>query len=248
MKLEGKSALVTGGGSGIGRAIAIELARAGASVTICDVRLEGALGVVSIIEAMGEHALAVKADVSKKSDVLSAVEAALSAFKKIDILINNAGIYRLTPLEEISEEEWDLLLGVNVKGTFFFSQAVVAHMKERKAGKIINIASTSAISGGLLAGIHYSTSKAAIVGFTRSLARMVARYGILVNAIAPGRIDTPSIKIAPKKDEAAIKRAIPLGKLGTPEHVARVALFLASEDSNYMTGTVVNVSGGLQIP
>lgn len=248
MKLKGKSALVTGGGSGIGRSIAIELARAGASVTIGDVRLEAAQEVVSTIEAAGGRSMAVRCDVSNKADVLATVEATLSAFGRIDILVNNAGIYRLTPLEEISEEEWDLLLGVNVKGAFFFSQAVIGHMKKQHSGKIINMASTSAISGGLLSGIHYSTSKAAIVGFTRSLARMAAPWNILVNAIAPGRIDTPLIKIAPAEDEATMKRSILLGRLGTPEDVARVALFLASEDSDYMTGTVINVSGGLQIP
>lgn len=248
MKLAGKSALVTGGSSGIGRAIAIELGRAGASVAICDVQLKGAQEVVKVIETMGVKALAIRTEVSKKSDVLAAVEATLSAFKKIDILVNNAGIYKLTPLEEISEEEWDLVMGINVKGAFFFSQAVAKNMKERGSGKIINISSTAAMSGGLLSGTHYVTSKAAIIGLTRSLARQLASFGIRVNAIAPGRIDTPLIKIASKEDEANLKRSILLGRIGIPEDVARPALFLASEDSDYITGTIINVSGGLQIP
>jgi 3-oxoacyl-[acyl-carrier protein] reductase len=248
MKLSGKTGVVTGAGSGIGRAIALEFARAGASVVVCDVNLEAAEQVATEIKTVGQRAVALKVDVSQKAEVLETVEAALSAFKRIDVLVNNAGIYRLTSLEDISEEEWDLLLGVNVKGMFFFAQAVVPHLKKQGGGKIINMASTSAISGGLMAGIHYSTSKAAIVGFTRSLARMLAQHNILVNAIAPGRIDTPLIKITPEEDEAGLKTKIPLGRLGTPEDVAHAALFLASEDSDYMTGTVVNVSGGFQIP
>jgi 3-oxoacyl-[acyl-carrier protein] reductase len=248
MKLAGKSTVVTGGGSGIGRAIAIEFARAGASVAVCDVQLEGIQKVAASIEDMGATALAIQVDVSKRAEVFSAVDATIKAFQKIDILVNNAGIYRLTPLEEISEEEWDLLMAVNVKGVFFFSQAVVGTMKKRHSGKIINISSTSAMSGGLLAGIHYTTSKAAIIGLTRSLARMLAPHGILVNAIAPGRIDTPLIRIASRDDEEALGRQIPLGRLGTPVDVARAALFLASEDSDYLTGTVINVSGGMQIP
>jgi len=248
MKLSGKAAVVTGAGSGIGRAIALEFARAGASVAVCDVNLDAAEQVAMEIKTMGRRAVALKVDVSQKSEVLETVETALSALERIDILVNNAGIYRLTPLEDISEEEWDFLLGVNVKGMFFFAQAVVPHLKKQGGGKIINMASTSAISGGLMAGIHYSTSKAEIVGFTRSLARMLAQHSILVNAIAPGRIDTPLIKITPDEDEADLKTKIPLGRLGTPEDVAHAALFLASEDSDYMTGTVVNVSGGFQIP
>jgi NAD(P)-dependent dehydrogenase (short-subunit alcohol dehydrogenase family) len=248
MKLSGKAGVVTGAGSGIGRAIALEFARAGASVAVCDVNLEAAEQVATEITTMGQRAVALKVDVSQKAEVLETVEAALSALERIDVLVNNAGIYRLTPLEDISEEEWDLLLGVNVKGMFFFAQAVVPHLKKQGGGRIINMASTSAISGGLMAGIHYSTSKAAIVGFTRSLARMLAQHNILVNAIAPGRIDTPLIKITPEEDEAGLKTKIPLGRLGTPEDVAHAALFLASEDSDYMTGTVMNVSGGFQIP
>ncbi|NIQ40144.1 MAG: glucose 1-dehydrogenase [Proteobacteria bacterium] len=248
MKLEGKSALVTGSGRGIGRAIAVELARAGCAVAVCDVRVEAAEETAATIESLGGRALAVKADISVKDDVLSAVEIVLATFKKIDTLVNNAGIYKLTPLEQISEEEWDSVMGVNVKGAFFFSQAVVGNMKERRTGRIINISSSAAISGGLLAGTHYTTSKAAIIGLTRSMARTLAPYGVLVNAIAPGRIDTPGITISTEEDEATIRRLIPLGRTGVPEDVARVTVFLASEDSSYITGAVINVSGGLQIP
>lgn len=246
MKLENMVAIVTGSSRGIGRAIALAFAREGADLVVNDLDLEGAEKVASEVEALGRRALAVKADVSRSDEVSHLVKSALAEFEKIDVLVNNAGILLAAPLEEISEEYWDRVLDVNLKGTFLCSQAVGREMIKRRKGSIINIGSIAGCMSYSMAG-SYGPSKAAVINLTKQLAMEWAKYNIRVNAINPGLIRTPFTEPIYTDEEVLRKRIqmIPLGRIGTPEDVAEVAVFLASEDSSYVTGQTIMVDGGL---
>jgi len=244
MKCKDKIGIVTGGGIGIGRAIAKALAREGAKVALWDVNEQQATQTASEIEDLGRPAMAIRADVSVSRDVKSAMERVLDAWERVDILVNNAGICLVTPIEEITEAEWDRVIEVNLKGTFLCSQAAMPVMKRQKAGKIINLGSVAGKVGGFAVGSHYSASKAAIMCFTKSLARELAPFGVNVNAIAPGVIETDMTRYITKGDWGSYMSIIPLGRLGKVEDVAQLALYLASEDSNYMTGEIIDINGG----
>ncbi len=244
MKLSGKVALVTGAAQGIGRAIALLLARNGADIVVSDINLEKAEETAKEIRAIGPNAISVKVDVANLSDVERMVEGILEKLAKIDILVNNAGITRDKLVLRMTEEDWDAVLGVNLKGTFNCTKAVLRHMAKQRSGKIVNIASVVGEMGN--AGqANYSASKAGVIGLTKTVAREYAQRGINVNAIAPGYIETPMTDALPEKAKEELRRLIPMERLGKPEDVAEAVLFLVSEESSYVTGQVLNVNGGI---
>ncbi|MGB7572658.1 MAG: 3-oxoacyl-[acyl-carrier-protein] reductase [Thermodesulfobacteriota bacterium] len=244
MKLTGKVALVTGAAQGIGKAIALLLARNGADLVVSDINLEKAEETAKEIRAIGPKAMAVKVDVANLSDVERMVAGILEKLAKIDILVNNAGITRDKLILRMTEEDWDAVLGVNLKGTFNCTKAVLRHMAKQRSGKIVNIASVVGEMGN--AGqANYSASKAGVIGLTKTIAREYAQRGINVNAIAPGYIETPMTEALPEKAKEELRRLIPMERLGKPEDVAEAVLFLVSEESSYMTGQVLNVNGGI---
>lgn len=245
-EFEGKVALVTGAGRGMGRAIALKLARGGAVVIVNDVRSEDARKVVREIEAEGGRALAFVADVADYQAVKAMVDAAVNEFGTVDILVNNAGVLRATqPLENISEEEWDLMMDVNVKGVFNCTKAVLPVMKAQRSGKIVNVSSSAGRSTSTFGGAHYTTSKAAVLGLTRHTAREAARYGINVNATAPGSMDTEMVReLATPEHIVKEQQANPLGRLGTAEDEANLVAFLVSEKASYITGATIDLNGG----
>lgn len=244
MKLTGKVALVTGAAQGIGKAIALLLARNGADLVVSDINLEKAEETAKEIRAIGPKAMAVKVDVANWSDVERMVTGILEKLAKIDILVNNAGITRDKLILRMTEEDWDAVLGVNLKGTFNCTKAVVRHMAKQRSGKIVNIASVVGEMGN--AGqANYSASKAGVIGLTKTIAREYAQRGINVNAIAPGYIETPMTEALLEKAKGELIKLIPMDRLGKPEDVAEAVLFLVSEESSYITGQVLNVNGGI---
>lgn len=244
--LKGKTAIITGSGRGIGRAIALAMATQGANIIVNDVNMESAGEVVAEIEAMGRQAMAVKADVTSEEQVLAMVEACISRFGKLDILVNNAGIIQTAPVTEIDGKEWDRVMEVNLKGVFLCCKAALAPMKAQHSGKIVNIASVAGKrGGGLLGNSCYSASKGGVIAFTKSLARESGPFGINVNAVTPAFTDTEMTRsIAPEKKEFII-RMLPLGRVGQPTDIAGAVCFLASSMSDYMTGEIMDVDGGL---
>lgn len=251
MLLADRTAIITGGGGGIGRGIALKFAGEGASIVVADIReAEGKKTVEEVIHK-GVQGLFVPCDVTKSTQVQAMVEQAVNTFGKIDILVNNAGVGPLPkPTEELPEEEWDRIQAINLKSVFLCSKAIIPHMKERRFGRIINIASLAALSP-FGPAVHYSSSKAGEVLFTINLAVELAPFNILVNAILPGSVDTEmqNNRIPPdvNREEFLAEKGknVPLQRIGTPEDVAGVALFLASELASYVTASQIIVSGGL---
>jgi len=242
--LDDKVAIVTGAARGIGLAIAEQLACAGASVALVDVNESLVREAAQRLGAAGYAVLPVAADVSVGPQVQAAVETVMGARGRVDILVNNAGICPLTPADQITEAEWDRVLAVNLKGAFLFSQAVMPILRRQRSGKIINMSSSAAQTGGLIAGLHYSASKAGLIGMTKSLARLLAP-DVQVNAVAPGMIDTEMTQVFDETVKANVVRGMPLQRLGAAGDVAWAVLFLASSASDFMTGQVLAVSGGL---
>ena len=239
-----KVAIVTGGAQGIGFEIARNLAEAGASVALFDINIDKVMASAKKLKEAGYQALALSGNVSNKEQVIDAVNQVLERLYRIDIMVNNAGICPITELDKITPEEWDLVLAVNLKGTFLFSQAVAPVMYKQKSGKIINIASSAGQMGGLAVGMHYTASKAAILGLTKSLARSLAPY-VQVNAVSPGTTNTELIS---NWDEDTINRIvnqIPARRLGRPADIASAVRFLASDEADFITGQTLNVNGGL---
>ncbi len=244
LELERKVALITGGAQGIGKAIALLLAKKGADIVVSDVNLEKAEETAREVEAIGRGAMAIRADVANANDVEHMVEAILERYGQIDILVNNAGIAKDKLILRMTEEEWDAVLNVNLKGTFHCIKAVVRHMSKQRKGKIVNIASVVGEMGN--AGqANYSASKAGVIGLTKTIAREFAQRGVNVNAIAPGYIETPMTEVLPERAKEELRRMIPMERLGRPEDVAEAVLFLVSEASSYITGQVLNVNGGI---
>ncbi len=246
MLLDNKVALITGGGRGIGREIALNFARNGADIVICDLNTEDIDETSRQVESHQRKALAITCDVSCLSEVEQAVKKALDKFKKIDILINNAGITKDNLLLRMTESDWDKVIAVNLKGTFNCTKVISRLMLKQKSGKIVNIASIIGIRGN--AGqANYAASKAGIIGFTKSIARELASRAINVNAIAPGFIETRMTAKLSDELRGQMLKQIPLAKFGTTADVAKLALFLVSEESNYITGQVIQVDGGMSM-
>ena len=243
MNLTDKVAIVTGSGRGIGRAIALKLAEDGAAIVINDIS-NAAEDVAAEIQAAGGQSRAVIADISSADEVNRMVEATMEAFGRIDILVNNAGIARDQLLLRMSEEEWDSVLKIDLKSVFLCTKAVARPMMKQRWGRIISISSIVGLIGNP-GQVNYAAAKAGIVGFTMSVAREMASRGITANAIAPGFIDTEMTQKLTGQQRQELMANIPLGRLGSPEDVASVACFLASEDAGYITGQVLTVDGGM---
>jgi len=236
--------LVTGGAQGIGKTISEELVRNGAHVVLGDVNLEGAEATAEAINNSGGSASAVKIDVSNPAEVKQVFDSILKDKKPVDILVNNAGITRDGLMIRMKESDWDLVLDINLKGSFLCGQQAAKQMMKQKSGAIVNIASIVGVMGNF-GQANYSASKAGVIGLTKTMAREVASRGIRVNAVAPGFIDTEMTRVLDDSVRQALIEQVPLAKLGLPEDVARCVAFLVSDKSSYITGQVINVNGGM---
>ena len=243
-RLDGKVALVTGGARGIGKAICERLADEGAKLAIVDIMLDIAQETADEFKAKGVEAAAFAADVSKLESANETVDAVIKEFGQVDILVNNAGITRDTLMMRMTEQDWDMVIAVNLKGTFNFTKAVCRPMMKARSGKIVNVASVVGRMGN--AGqANYSASKAGVIGLTKTTAKEFATRNIQVNAVAPGYIQTDMTGKLSDAATEAFMTVIPMKRGGTPEDVANVVYFLCSEDSNYVTGQVINIDGGM---
>jgi 3-oxoacyl-[acyl-carrier protein] reductase len=239
-----KVSLVTGASQGIGEAIAWELGRAGATVVLVDIQKDKLERVAGNLAGEGIRAFPFMADVTDFHQVSDVVEAVVKELGKVDHLINNAGITRDSLLLRMKEEDWDLVINVNLKGAFNFTRAVLKHMFSARYGRIVNLASVVGLMGNF-GQTNYAASKAGLIGFSKSLAREVAARGITVNCVAPGYISTPMTENLPEEVKKAFLDIIPMKRFGLPEEVARVVKFLCSEDAAYITGQVISVNGGM---
>ena len=250
MKLKGKTALVTGGGRGIGRCIALALAREGADIAVGDLVGENADSVRDEIKALRVNALACKVDLTKRVEVEQMVEKVLSQFGQLDILVNSAGWDRLEPFLESSEETWERILAINFKSVLYTAKAVLPHMISRGSGKIVNISSDAGRVGSSWEAV-YSGAKGAVIAFSKTLAREVARYKINVNVVCPGLTDTPLLAAvrsqSPQTEKLidAVTKATPFRRVAKPEEIAEAVLFFASPSADFVTGQTLSVSGGL---
>lgn len=244
MRVKDRVAVVTGAGRGIGEACALRLAEEGAKVAVSDIDGESAKKVAEAIRAQGGSAIAKKLDVRERGEVKALMEETASAFGRLDILVNNAGYSRPALLPKLTEDMWDLVINVSLKGQFNCAQFATPYMMQQNYGKIINISSLAYM--GNVGNANYSSAKAGIIGLTKALAKELGKYNIHVNCIAPGPIDTPGLRerLPEKYIDLAVKNS-PLKRIGKPIDVANAVLFLASDESTYITGNVLHVSGGL---
>jgi 2-hydroxycyclohexanecarboxyl-CoA dehydrogenase len=248
MGLDGRAALVTGGGSGIGRAIALRLARDGADVALLDRDASAAAAVADEVRALGRRATAVTADVADAPSVTSAVDAARRALGPIRILVNAAGISGFAPLVDMTDAQWDGMIGVHLRGTFLCTRAALPDMVAAGGGRVVNISSVGGLRGGPML-THYAAAKAGVIGFTKALAIEVGGRGVTVNAIAPGLVDTPMLRASGLSD--AVKeqsmRQTPMGRLGTPDDIAAACAYLVSDEASWFTGQVLSPNGGAHL-
>jgi 3-oxoacyl-[acyl-carrier protein] reductase len=241
---QGRIALVTGAAQGIGRAIALELAKAGATLALADINEAKLALVAAEVEALGGTAAAFKLDVSNQESIEAGAKAVLDRFGKVEILVNNAGITRDALMMTMKRSDWDLVLAINLTGPFLLTQALLRQMIKNRWGRIVNMASVVG-RAGQAGQVNYSASKAGLIGLTKSLAREVASRGITVNAVAPGYIETPMTAVLDEKVSAAMLATIPLARRGTDLDVAQAVAFLASDAASYVTGHVLDVNGGM---
>lgn len=246
--LTGKIALVTGGRRGMGRSHALALAAQGAKVVVTDVDEGECATVVEEIKTKGGEAVCFKMDVTNKDEINSVFDEVIKQFGRLDVLVNNAGIYFSKSALELTEEDWDKMININLKGQFLCAQRAAKEMAKNKWGRIINIASIASggVGVGIAGGAHYTASKGGIIGMTETLAIEWAELGINVNVIGPGAIDTPMVSAAQIPEDAmkAMLAQVPLKRIGRPEEVSAMVVFLASEEASYVTGTTFYVDGG----
>jgi 3-oxoacyl-[acyl-carrier protein] reductase len=243
--LDNKVAIVTGAGRGIGRAISEKLIDAGANVIACDIDLAEVNKTAKILNLHRKASVASRVDVTDFDSVRSLVKMTIETYGKVDILVNNAGIMYRTRILDIRLEEWEHTLQVNLTGPFLCTQAVLPLMKKRRFGRIVNIASSAGRSVSTLGGAHYTASKAGLLGFTRAVAKEVAPYGITVNAVCPGLIDTEmSRKTTTKKELQNFLDSFPINRIGTPQEVGDLVVFLCSDKASYITGAALDINGG----
>jgi NAD(P)-dependent dehydrogenase (short-subunit alcohol dehydrogenase family) len=246
--LTGKVALVTGSGRGIGKAIALMLAERGADIVINDLNMDNAVNTVEEIKELGRKAIAVKADVSNEAEVEEMVKECINQFSRIDILVNNAGLISTKLLPETTVREWDRIMDINLKGVFICTKAVYPYMVNQKSGKIINIASVAGKRGGGLFGKSaYSASKGGVIAFTKAVAREAGEFGINVNAVTPGFTETEMVKDISQDQRVTLVNSIPLKRPGSPADIAKAVCFLASSDSDYISGEIMDVDGGIMM-
>ncbi len=246
MRLKDKVAIITGGGQGIGKTTALRFAKEGAKVAVVDFNEETGLRSVQEIGALQGSAIYVKTDVAKRAQVDEMVKRVKQQFGRIDILLNNAGILRDAQLLKMSEEQFDAVIAVNLKGTFNCTQAVAPIMVEQGAGRIINVSSVVGLYGNF-GQTNYVATKAGVIGMTKVWARELGRKGICVNAVAPGFIGTEMVQGMPQKIIDVMVQKVPLARIGQPEEVASVYVFLASDEASYVNGTVISVEGGVTV-
>lgn len=242
-KLENKVAIVTGAGRGLGRGIALRLAEEGASIVVSDVIKENAESVVQEIEALKSKGKAVVCNVAKSEDVTKLFEECILTFGKVDIIVNNAGINKDAMLHKTTDEQWDMVIAVNLTGTFYMMREAAKRMREQLSGRIINIASMSWM--GNIGQTNYSASKAGVIGMTKTAARELGGKGITANAICPGFIETDMTKSVPEKVWDIMVSKIPAGYAGKPSDVGNMVVFLSSDEASYINGQVIDVSGGM---
>lgn len=246
--VNGKVALVTGSGRGIGKAIALALAERGADIVINDLDMDNAAHTVEEIKALGRKAIAIKADVSSEIEVEEMVKECMNQFGRIDILVNNAGLISTKLLQETTVQDWDRIMSINLKGVFLCTKAVYPYMMDQKSGKIINIASVAGKRGGGLFGKSaYSASKGGVISFTKAVAREAGEFGINVNAVTPGFTNTEMVTGMSQDQKESVIRSIPMRRAGKPEDIAKAVCFLASSDSDYISGEIMDVDGGIMM-
>lgn len=242
--IKGRVVVITGGARGIGKEICLEFSARGALVVVADIDLNGAAKVAQEIMELGEQAIPFSIDVTKEIHIKKMIDKTIEKYGRLDILVNNAGINKLSSIEEITEEEWDTILAVNLKGVFFCSREASKVMRDRRWGRIINIGSVAGKTGGSTSGIHYCTSKAGVMYLTKNFAYHLAPYGITVNAIAPGTIETDMTAKWSPEVKAGLIQKTPIGRLGKTSDISAGVVFLASEQAEYITGEILNINGG----
>jgi NAD(P)-dependent dehydrogenase (short-subunit alcohol dehydrogenase family) len=247
MRFDGRVVLVTGAAKGIGLRIGRAFGREGARVAALDIDGAGAEGLARELAAEGREALALKADVTAAPEVRRAVDAVLERFRRIDVLVNNAGGFSvIRRTEDIPDDEWEAIFRLNVTGAFLCAKAVLPQMKQQRSGAIVNLSSITGRAGAVTVTSHYAAAKAAILGFTRHLALEVARDGVRVNAVAPGAVATERFRaLRSPEDARRLAESVPLGRVAEPEEIAEVVLYLASDAASYVTGATLDVNGGL---
>ena len=241
------AAIVTGGAKGIGKSCCLKLAERGIKVVVADIDIKTAKETAAQIMSAGGTAIALHADMSKVSDIRGLVAATVEEFSEVQILVNNAGLLHATEPEDITEEEWDAICDVNLKAVFFACQAVLPYMKKNKYGKIVNVSSMAGRNGGFANGLAYSATKAGVIGLSKGLATRLAKYNININAVCPGPTNTTILSSFSDEKIRELEGKIPLGRIGGTEDIANLISFLCSDESSFITGTAIDINGGMYI-